>query len=421
MSKLSIVEVFDPFINEFINVDEAISRGIFNEENYEYNDYVNNKKFSVTDAVKRGFFRTEVHDDFEDFIDEKLLVTQTFEIVKAADPFNRNVKLELKEAIKRGIVDLKENLYRDLKRKKDYSLNDAIQKKLIQVNLIDEQHEKRSHTFTKNFEDIQTILPKDLREGNDIPVVKKEDHINLPSALVKDLDNNCFVDIEEAVEIGLFNKSNALYYDAIHLSDAIEVGNIILPNSDYLVNNIEYVKDVETAVDMDINLAIERGIIDKKKKLFLNSKINQKISLFEALYRGFLILHSEEFIIKKTVIRNFSEISHLKKNSNLIPDKDVKPIMRLSSLDRIEEDEEISNNIVNKSNIKNINEDQGYLMTDMNKNILESKTEFKKNIIQELPVQNIELAESVKKTYDQEREGNFEIQTETLYIVILLS
>jgi hypothetical protein len=363
MSKISIIEVFDPFINEFISVDEAILRRIFNEENYEYNDYVNNKKFSVTDAVQRGFYRTKHYDEE---VDEELLVTQTFEILKVVDPFDKNIKLEYEEAIQRGIIDLNKNVYHDLNKKKDFSFNEAIQKKLIQVNLINELHEKLRDKLTVKSEDSKNVnsnkktIPK-------VSIVKNQDKVILPNALVKNLDDNCFMDIDEAVKTGIFNKSTALYYDNVHLNDAIEIGNIILPNSEYLVKHIESAKDVETSEDLEIKLALKRGIIDSKKNLFFDTKTNQKISLFEALFRGFLILRCNESIINKVTKKNSSivEISNLKKNFNLITSENSKSIMSSSPLNKIVENEEITNN--NPENKIEIDEEEGFLSDQIEK------------------------------------------------------
>jgi hypothetical protein len=364
MSKISIIEVFDPFINEFISVDEAILRRIFNEENYEYNDYVNNKKFSVTDAVQRGFYRTKRYDEE---VDEELLVTQTFEILKVVDPFDKNIKLDYEEAIKRGIIDLNKNVYHDLNKKKDFSFNEAIQKKLIQVNLINELHEKLRDKVTVKSEDSKNVNSnKNSNEKNLVPIVKNQDKVILPNALVKNLDDNCFMDIDEAVKTGIFNKSTALYYD-VHLNDAIESGNIILPNGEYLVKHIESAKDVETSEDLEIKLALKRGIIDSKKKLFLDTKTNQKISLYEALFRGFLILRCNESIINKVTKKNSSvvEISNLKKNFNLITSENSKSIMSSSPLNKIVENEEITNN--DPENKIKIDEEEGFLSDQIEK------------------------------------------------------
>jgi hypothetical protein len=270
MAQVSILEIFDPFINQFISVDQAISRGIFNDVTYQYNDYLNNKTYSITDAAKRGFFRTEVNNETESLVVEKLRVTQTFEIVTVVDPFNKNMKLNVDEAIKRGIVDLKESIYHDLKKKRDISLSDAIEEKLITVKLMNESQERIKETMiekteatieaAKNVETITRIEEdkpfnktyvqatddynhihsnkKDKEENKAYTsrmkvvektekVIEKPNRKRLPSALVRDLDTNRLIEIDEAVKIGIFNQSTALYYNKIDLNKAIETGNTL--------------------------------------------------------------------------------------------------------------------------------------------------------------------------------------------------
>ena len=329
MPQLSILEVFDPFINQFIKVDEAISRGIFNDITYQYNDYVNNKTYSITDAAKRGFFRTEATNDPETMVVEKLRVTQTFEIVTVSDPFNKNMKLSVEDAVNRGFIDLQENIYHDLKRKRDYTLSDAIEEKLITVKLMNESHEKIKETLVEktestlaNAEKIETItlIEEDkpfvtatddyntiqAKKGNKVyasrmslidkteKIVEKPNRKRLPTALVRDLATNRLLEIDEAVRKGIFNESTALYYDKFDLNKAIETGNIILPDSDYLVKNIKSVKDIKDEKELSIGVACKRGIIDIRSKLFLNTQTNKQITLFEALHKGFITLRTDE-------------------------------------------------------------------------------------------------------------------------------
>ena len=234
MAQVSILEIFDPFINQFITVDQAISRGIFNDVTFQYNDYLNNKTYSITDAAKRGFFRTEVNKEPESLVVEKLRVTQTFEILTVVDPFNKNIKLNVEEAIKRGIIDLKESIYHDLKKKRDLSLSDAIEEKLITVKLMNESQEriketmiekteetiaaaKNSETITRIEEDKPYVQATDDYNGihsrkdkeenkayttrmkvvdKTEKIIEKPNRKRLPTALVRDLDTNHLIEID---------------------------------------------------------------------------------------------------------------------------------------------------------------------------------------------------------------------------------
>jgi hypothetical protein len=149
MRKITILEILDPIRKEFIPVKQAINQGLFNPRTYLFFNPVDKRHHSISEAAKLGLFKSAIDAKPEALIIEKVKLTQSVYLLSARDPINKQTLVPIRDAIDRGIVDIKLKVYRDFLTNKEFSFSDAIDKGLIKVKIARETTEKIIETLTE--------------------------------------------------------------------------------------------------------------------------------------------------------------------------------------------------------------------------------------------------------------------------------
>jgi hypothetical protein len=284
------------------------------------------KVFSITDAARRGLYKTSVNTDPNCIVLEKVRVAQTLSLKTVVDPVSKTNLLRIKDAIKMGIVDLGKGVYRNPKTKEEVALSEAIEANWVRADVVKESFEKIRETLVeknsenekRNIETFMTItedvpyalekkeeksLMEKCLEPDNKPVYYEEAKFEgsdakflyssklknqVTAALIKDSRSNRIIDLNEAISNGIFDSARGIYYDSksnnqIDLIKAIDKGLVILPDSECLVKDIHRVMDLKSGSFVDYRTAVDRGIVDVKKRTLIDTKTNKKMSLFEAL------------------------------------------------------------------------------------------------------------------------------------------
>lgn len=76
-------------------------------------------------------------------------------------------------------------------------------------------------------------------------------------------------------------------------TQAVANNLIILPDSLYLTQNVQYVVDTSTGNKFDFDAACDIGIIDVNSKSFIDTRRKKPIPLFEALEKNLIVMKDE--------------------------------------------------------------------------------------------------------------------------------
>lgn len=309
MKKITILDAYDPYKEQFIPIKQAINQGLFNSSTYLYFNPLENQHYSITDAEKNGFLRLAIDQRPEALIVERIKVSQLVSLVSARDPENKERLVPISQAIYLGIIDNKSKVYVDSTEGKEIDLGDAFDSDLIQGNIVGEITEKVTETLTEqkspdNPESIGLLKkiethtygmgdqePMELTRINGVFVFDRTKSMSI-NKMIKKYDDEItagFISDLDSCRI-LDSKSKNTVID---FNDALEKNLVIMPDSLIFEQNVKYVLDLNTGNKFDFEAACEIGLIDVKNRTFFNTKLNKSISLFEALAKNYIVMKDE--------------------------------------------------------------------------------------------------------------------------------
>ena len=278
-----------------ISLAQAIENGLFNPETGKFVDPKTGEQLSLSEAIARGLVRTH--------IDPEKTVEQCEMLAQLKDKTDLNAKcivspftgemLSLEDAIKAGVLDLKNGLYINPVTGESMPISEAIKAGKIDPRLC-----------VPLFEALGEMS---LKAAADCGV------LDLATGLVTDPVTGQQVSISEAAETGAFNPDTTMLVDnttgnIVSLGALIESGRIDPKSGMYV--------DPKTGERMSLAAAIERGLIDAEisadkfadtsttlRDLIDGNRVNprttsfvtpdgQKMSLRDALANGFLTMSS---------------------------------------------------------------------------------------------------------------------------------
>ena len=340
MKKITILEVWDPVKNEFVPFKQAIYQGLFNTRTYLFFDPITKKYYSISEAAQRGLFKSAIDLRPESLIVERVTIGETVALVSAKDPLDLSKKIDIVHAVSRSIIDLDAKTYRNLATNEVLTLNEAIDKDLVQVKIVKEFTEKITETLTeqkssqnlglikrvesestsslnKEYDSSPPGSPSSIRSSSSINELngtftfERTKSINISKRIKKNDEEFAAGLISESNSKIIINQSNTelnpiLRYGAktsnpvIDLNEAIKKNLIILPDSTVQLKNIKHAIDLNSGVLLDFETACDIGIIDSLNRTYHDTRNNIKISLFDALSKKYVILED-------SLNENFSE------------------------------------------------------------------------------------------------------------------
>ena len=332
MRKITILEVWDPCINEYIQLKQAINQGLFNTQTFLFFNPIEQEYYSITEAAKRGLFKSAIDLRPESLIVERVKIVQRVLLKSARNPLDFDALLTINEAISKGVVDTNLRVYRT--KDEIISLNEAIERDLLQVEVANEITEKITETLTEkksadnlglvkkvetsstsNIDQVSigssassfdsTATPTDsLQQINgtymmDLPkstntskrIRKKSEEF--AAGFITDYNSQKILEQSNAKVRSILKSGSKSLNPVIDLNEAIKEDMVILHDSPNLMQNVKYVIDLKTGKRLDFDTACKRGIIDVFNRLYVDTRTNKKINLFEALGKFYIIMNEE--------------------------------------------------------------------------------------------------------------------------------
>ncbi|RNA44606.1 microtubule-actin cross-linking factor 1-like isoform X4 [Brachionus plicatilis] len=306
MKKITILDAFEPFKQEFVPIKQAINQGLFNTSTYLYFNPAENRHYSITEAEKNGFLRLAIDQRPEALVVERIKVSQQVSLVSARDPQNRERLVPISQAIYLGIVDNKAKVYVDSVQGKDIDLGDAFDSDLIQGHIVGEITEKVTETLTeqKNPDTIGLLKktethtygmgdeePMELTRVNGVFVFDRTKSVSI-NKMIKKFDDEVMAGfVSDPASCRILEHASTSH--VIDFGDALAKNLIIMPDSLTFEQHVLYALDLSTGNKFDFEAACQIGLIDVKNRTFFDTKLNKSISLFEALAKNYIVMRDE--------------------------------------------------------------------------------------------------------------------------------
>ena len=242
-----------------------------------YSDRRSNERLSLRELIDKGIVVTQPKRDQGTF---DLL---QFTVISVVDP-ETELDIGREEAMRRGILDEDNGTYRNTRTGDVLSLQDAVDRRLVKVSKTPASGHAaaRSQPETKSY----TIV------GAIDPISKTR------------------VDVNTALQRGIIDQANGVYVgkdDAgnrfqIPISEAIKRGLVFTETSGTLaaregsrfINttktfSVQSVVDPATGEEISVTEAIQRGIVDQTKGLYINPATGEAMPITEAVDSGFIV------------------------------------------------------------------------------------------------------------------------------------
>ncbi|KAL7669304.1 hypothetical protein ACOME3_009966 [Neoechinorhynchus agilis] len=290
-----LLGVIDPVTRTEMTVHNAISSGILDRKKGRLYNGLTHEWLSISDAINQGFIQARIM-PIDDNTDPRLLLsrravseTKTFALKGAVDTRTDKI-ISIRNAIEMGIIDQATGLYRNLLTNETMPISLAVEKGLIIT--------EESVSFpSRRIEHGPTYITKDTRV--------------LCIEAVIDPVSRSRMTVNEAFKRGLIDSINCSFYNTltnkvISLTDAYMLGYIIghyvsddsssrnlsglfarvtREERSYLITSV---LDTRSDRKIDLSDAIDKGLFDREKAVYVNPLTNQETNLKDAIAQGYV-------------------------------------------------------------------------------------------------------------------------------------
>jgi hypothetical protein len=282
---LSIKGVLDPNTRELLHPAEAVSRGILDLDRGLYINIRTGETMLLHEAFEKGFIKADEADESDSApvaSATAILETKSYTIQAVIDTRTEE-KITVSEAIARGILDNKVCRYHDIRNNETMSIQEAIDRGLIIADEgVDSAPGPSAVTHETRSFSIKSVI--DPRTGEEIPISDAVRHkiVDKVKGEYVNLETDEVMPIAKAIEKGLVITEPV--ESAGQKLALVEVG--FMPATK--VYTLISVKDPENDTEYDPVEAERRGLINKIQGIYMNPITGDKISIREAIERGFI-------------------------------------------------------------------------------------------------------------------------------------
>ncbi|XP_035222927.1 uncharacterized protein LOC118195713 [Stegodyphus dumicola] len=247
-----------------ISLSEAVDRNIIHDHSGQILDQDSGEKYTLDEAITKGILRSD--------------------ICEIVDVKNK-IAVPLSSALNQGIIHAQSGKFINTETSEHYTIKTARERNLILKPFT------LKEALEKGFADDNSIIDPIIGQKLSILEALSRGILDAESKCVVDSLSSELLSLPEALHRGTILPS-AKYFDSesgreLPLSSALDEG-FITSVSCKMIFDIEGIKDTKVNELISFSTSLERNIIDLKKELFLDTSSEQKISLEEAVSRGFI-------------------------------------------------------------------------------------------------------------------------------------
>ncbi|KAK2164152.1 hypothetical protein LSH36_68g10066 [Paralvinella palmiformis] len=308
----SIKGVIDPVKHVEIPVSEAIQRGLLDQAQGHYINPGTGETMLITEAVSKGLIIADVTvtTSVSNVPPSSTLVMSRkvdYTLQSITDPLTGK-QISVSEAMERGVLNQEKGEYKNLRTGQVLSLDEAISKNLIKVQVGKPEPRKE-----KPIERVPSVhIDDELDAMEDMSVEEvTEERKTFQISGVMDPVREETIPLIEAIDEGLINEEKGLYCnpqtgETIPIPEAISqgfiVGELISKTAEVEVFKSSWVAsrkdggDVTvtsalnpiTGLRIPVTQAIHMGLLDRELKYYYNPATDERLGMEEAIEKGYI-------------------------------------------------------------------------------------------------------------------------------------
>ena len=311
---VNISSVLDTITGKELTLEEAIQKNIIDNENKTYTDAASNKVYNLEYAMKEGFISGSV----QSVVTTKTTVSSqkpgvTYNVTGAIDPEAEQM-ISMADAFEKGILDPAGN-YVDIKSNTTFSITEAIQKGLVQAEIVENENIKSAKpamTFkdalVKGLIDCKTGVFNDQASTNSYSVDEAillgilSDENGEPFKFIEGPSSPRTYSFQESIMTGLIDPTSGMFtepkkkatctiQEAInqkYLSPKLSRSKKSKKESVMVLKGSQARSDTKPVPGMTFKQALDEGFLDMKAKRYHDPEKGVDISVEEAVKRGLL-------------------------------------------------------------------------------------------------------------------------------------
>ncbi|XP_074641306.1 uncharacterized protein LOC141899052 [Tubulanus polymorphus] len=286
--KLAVKSVIDPRSGNEIPVDDAIAEGLVDLTSGLFINPSSGERLRLTEAIDRGFVKTHpvadtmesagrkaitsihIEDDeipFSEIKEEDMSEeTRKFDITGVIDPTTMKI-VSLDEAVQLGIVDQERGIYRNPTTGQTLPISEALQNGLIHGELTSQKMEQAK------VRSVFEASPSIRSSTKETDFHQEYQTSNDPS-----------VEIIKSPPPSERHRTGSIHFDSDR--PLIKTEEAFKEESSEL--KISEVTDPRTGIKIDFETAVDEGIIDQERGLFLNPVTGEEVPISVAMNKGFI-------------------------------------------------------------------------------------------------------------------------------------
>jgi len=266
----------DPESGRRCGIKTAIDMELL-EPTAHYTERRSNERLSLRNLIDHGFIITQPKKE------HAVRDWRKFTIISVVDP-ETGLDIEQEEARRRGIIDTVTGSYTNTRTGEILSLEDAIDRGFVRVSTVSTSGSVATKSLpeTKSYTVVGAIDP-DSKRRVDTSIALQRGIIDQANGLYlgkDDAGNKFQIPISEAVKRGLV-------FTGTDGSVAVQEGPRFVNTTKTF--SVQSVVDPTTGKEISITEAVQRGIVDQNKGLYINPTTGETVPIMEAVSRGLVI------------------------------------------------------------------------------------------------------------------------------------
>uniref|UniRef100_A0A2C9K839 Calponin-homology (CH) domain-containing protein n=1 Tax=Biomphalaria glabrata TaxID=6526 RepID=A0A2C9K839_BIOGL len=277
----------DPHTGRQMNLEEALRHGVIDDNGHMVDPISGNAK-NLDQCIKDGnVLETQTKDNV-------VIFSKTTEKIQVEGVYDPTLKhdIDLGEAMHKGIISLKDGTYNNPDTGESILISDATSEGLIRGIVLDKLTTKEEtisgHTADVAFSkkrlfQVDSVTDTETGQSLLLPEAVRQGIIDRDGRYFKDMETGSVIPLEDAIYNGLV-EGKAI--------DSLMQNDTNLVQSDTIAQtisfNIHSVIDPSSGVEMAVSEAVDKGVLNVTKGMFINNKTGQSIPVEEAVKQGYL-------------------------------------------------------------------------------------------------------------------------------------
>ena len=302
----TIKSVIDAKTSERLNVTEAISRGVLDQEMCKYIHPRTGEVLTIKEAIDRGLIIASEGKTEGGTSTSVLRETKSYSIKSVIDP-TTGEEIPISDAVRHQIVDKVKGVYWNMQTNEQIPIEEAIQRGLVIAEPVESSARKDAVVEfdkpTTTLYQIKTVKDPNTGEVYDPVEAERRGLLNKVQGIFMNPITGDKMSIKDAIRKGFIEAAELVDADYDDLPEDEAIYATMEAIREHQTMNITTVIDARTGEEISVLEAARRGLIDTKNAEYIDPISRARMSIVEAIDRGIVKAHvrrSESTILTQT-------------------------------------------------------------------------------------------------------------------------